>query len=384
VAETDAPRFVIVEGSSRRTVRETSLTLGRKSSAGVVVRLAGVSRLHATISYRAGRFVLRDAGSTNGTWVDGRRVVEHALSPGETIVLGGLAAGGDLAPDGPGRGIVVGIDGSACTLEVASGDKRPAAADVETTAELVRPLAARLDLPEAFDPQSLVVSAPVRGKARIKSGRWVPTSDLATNPLRRWSIVGLVLLSLAAGLGLLWAEHAQSLTPGGLTPAHMSQEFRLQNDGRSECLACHEPWRGVSDAACKRCHEAEVQEEHAELDLACGGCHREHRVRRTGEGMVPRHRCLDCHPAAHSRPPELDPQRKQTVFLKRPFSAPLVHADHRSLKCARCHAGQQDQKTGRVTTGCAACHGGASGMQDARCLSCHRYHQPAQTAAPGF
>ena len=35
--------------------------------------------------------MLRDLGSVNGTWVNGRRVVEAEVAPGDDVQLGGLA-----------------------------------------------------------------------------------------------------------------------------------------------------------------------------------------------------------------------------------------------------------------------------------------------------
>ena len=52
---------------------------------------AGISRAHASITFRDGRFVLRDEGSTKGTTVNGNPVTakeEIALEPGSTIGLG--------------------------------------------------------------------------------------------------------------------------------------------------------------------------------------------------------------------------------------------------------------------------------------------------------
>ncbi len=47
-----------------------------------------VSRRHAVIQPGAGGFVLQDEGSSNGTYVNGARVVTHALQPGDEIRIG--------------------------------------------------------------------------------------------------------------------------------------------------------------------------------------------------------------------------------------------------------------------------------------------------------
>ncbi|MCZ7542303.1 MAG: FHA domain-containing protein [Anaerolineae bacterium] len=53
----------------------------------------GVSRKHATISYESGGFFLRDLGSTNGTFLNGRPLPAHlsfVLSSGDEIRLANL------------------------------------------------------------------------------------------------------------------------------------------------------------------------------------------------------------------------------------------------------------------------------------------------------
>jgi pSer/pThr/pTyr-binding forkhead associated (FHA) protein len=54
---------------------------------------SGVSRLHAVIKRDANRVLLMDLGSSNGTYVNGKRLnpnVEQMLSNGDVIALGKL------------------------------------------------------------------------------------------------------------------------------------------------------------------------------------------------------------------------------------------------------------------------------------------------------
>jgi predicted component of type VI protein secretion system len=65
------------------------LSLGRDISNDIVINDAEVSRHHARIYRQAGGFVLEDTGSTNGTFVNGQRLMgPHMLRPGEMILLG--------------------------------------------------------------------------------------------------------------------------------------------------------------------------------------------------------------------------------------------------------------------------------------------------------
>ncbi len=63
-------------------------TIGRKPGNAIVLSDTHVSGVHAEVVEEGGRWVLRDLGSTNGTFLDGRRIEEVTLSPGDEFVIG--------------------------------------------------------------------------------------------------------------------------------------------------------------------------------------------------------------------------------------------------------------------------------------------------------
>ncbi len=65
-----------------------AVRLGRKDS-DVVLSAAGVSRLHAEIYRQGAIWVIRDCGSTNGTFVHGERVGHQPLETGQLLRIGG-------------------------------------------------------------------------------------------------------------------------------------------------------------------------------------------------------------------------------------------------------------------------------------------------------
>jgi pSer/pThr/pTyr-binding forkhead associated (FHA) protein len=65
------------------------LMIGRSSSCQVVLGDDTVSRRHAELRFREGRWLLRDLGSSNGTFVNGRLVTEAEVRAGDVIHLGG-------------------------------------------------------------------------------------------------------------------------------------------------------------------------------------------------------------------------------------------------------------------------------------------------------
>ncbi len=71
------------------TLDEGALTVGREGSNGIVLAEEGVSRRHATLLRGpSGAVTVRDEGSANGVWVNGERIQEAVLSPGDTVQFG--------------------------------------------------------------------------------------------------------------------------------------------------------------------------------------------------------------------------------------------------------------------------------------------------------
>lgn len=80
-------RFTEDEVREQRLRRGHTL-IGRSKICDVRIDSTVISRQHALISYHDGGATLVDLGSTNGTFVDGERIQEHELQPGETIIVG--------------------------------------------------------------------------------------------------------------------------------------------------------------------------------------------------------------------------------------------------------------------------------------------------------
>lgn len=68
---------------------KSELLIGRDPSNDIVINDAEVSRKHARITVQAGGFVIEDLGSTNGTFINGQRLLgPHVLRAGEVILFG--------------------------------------------------------------------------------------------------------------------------------------------------------------------------------------------------------------------------------------------------------------------------------------------------------
>lgn len=68
---------------------ETEITVGRDIHAGIVINVPEVSRRHARFRRDPRGYTLEDLGSTNGTFVNGHRLVAPTiLNSGDTIMFG--------------------------------------------------------------------------------------------------------------------------------------------------------------------------------------------------------------------------------------------------------------------------------------------------------
>jgi FHA domain len=78
-------------GRQLRALDLERLTVGTLESNDVVVDADGVSRVHAVFERFGDTWCVRDLGSRNGTFVNGRRITgERTLHSGDEIVLGRL------------------------------------------------------------------------------------------------------------------------------------------------------------------------------------------------------------------------------------------------------------------------------------------------------
>jgi Protein of unknown function (DUF3662)/FHA domain len=72
----------------RISITRTPIVIGRQSTNDVVLSDPNVSRQHAELTRKDGRWTITDLGSTNGTTVNGRSGTEHTLSDGDRLGFG--------------------------------------------------------------------------------------------------------------------------------------------------------------------------------------------------------------------------------------------------------------------------------------------------------
>lgn len=96
----------LADGIREVPIRAARLTLGRALDNDMILEGAGVSRHHAQVERRHGRYILRDLGSKHGTLVNNQRIEEVVLRDGDIVTIGGqrvvfrltVAPGDNAAP----------------------------------------------------------------------------------------------------------------------------------------------------------------------------------------------------------------------------------------------------------------------------------------------
>jgi pSer/pThr/pTyr-binding forkhead associated (FHA) protein len=64
------------------------LMIGRGPQAQTSLNDPQVSRFHCQILVQGDKVLLYDSGSAAGTWVNGERITQHELQPGDVITVG--------------------------------------------------------------------------------------------------------------------------------------------------------------------------------------------------------------------------------------------------------------------------------------------------------
>jgi hypothetical protein len=81
----------VVEGpdvGKRFPLNSGSIFIGRQAECELVLDDTKISRRHAALAIREGDFLLDDLGSTNGTFVNGRRIGRTKITPGDRVTMG--------------------------------------------------------------------------------------------------------------------------------------------------------------------------------------------------------------------------------------------------------------------------------------------------------
>src|SRR6476620_12467343 len=84
--------LIPVKGSGKpiQITRDVTLVGRQEKLCDICFRKSSVSKMHCIIIRTDGLLFIRDLGSTNGTKVNGQRVIRGALLPGDELSFAGL------------------------------------------------------------------------------------------------------------------------------------------------------------------------------------------------------------------------------------------------------------------------------------------------------
>lgn len=93
--------YLIIDGQRHFPLDRPVINIGRRIDNQLILEDPHISRTHAQLRVRDNRFVLFDLGSTSGTKVNGRRIKQHILRPGDVITIADIRMVYGEDPSGP-------------------------------------------------------------------------------------------------------------------------------------------------------------------------------------------------------------------------------------------------------------------------------------------
>jgi putative nucleotidyltransferase with HDIG domain len=122
----------VISGSSkgRRVALEPAnlpLTIGRDPENVIVLEHTAISRFHCRVTSEKDQYFVQDLGSTNGTFLNGRRITREPLSPGDELIIANVgivveAAHSTIIDARPALNVTVSIDEQAKRSSVTVSD----------------------------------------------------------------------------------------------------------------------------------------------------------------------------------------------------------------------------------------------------------------------
>jgi pSer/pThr/pTyr-binding forkhead associated (FHA) protein len=150
--------LVLVRADGKQSeipLRKQVQVIGRQTDCQIRIPSSGVSRHHCELTVRDDGVSLRDLGSSNGTYVNRRRITQAELNAGDLIAIGDMV-------------FVVRVDGQPATVDsedvideggVSTGPTPAASSDSKTSVTPSRPTPAKkpslLDDDDSSDDSSV-------------------------------------------------------------------------------------------------------------------------------------------------------------------------------------------------------------------------------------
>jgi len=199
-----APVFAVVihekGGAERREVFEaTEISVGRVQGNDLMLPKGNVSKRHARLLYRDGRFIVTDLNSTNGTYVNRRRITQATIvREGDRIYVGDFVLRIEL-PAGEHAGEEENSREHHRPGET-SGSMRPSSADPVVEDSMQVPAPPRVPASSPHHGESLRLTPSMAAEPSSSVGRATQEDFLLEETTGMRDVVGLVVGQVAAKL----------------------------------------------------------------------------------------------------------------------------------------------------------------------------------------
>jgi pSer/pThr/pTyr-binding forkhead associated (FHA) protein len=261
--------FVIQRSAGRglalTQVQSNLLRIGRGTNAELRSENPAVALEHAVIEGDANGFTITDKGSITGTYVNRRPVESARLAKGDVIEVGDLRI--EVQVIEPGKPLFIRVSSASAAAGTASGDDDAVVSAGGAKGGTLK--APRIDYADAF---------------KLKRA-WLTKLSL---------IAILLIIAFIVVAEVTKPEKQSAFMPGGVSSAHARARDANGQPISTNCHACHDPWRGVSDSGCTQCHGKLPHAENQTGAPACADCHSEHRgvarLAASADGT-----CASCH-----------------------------------------------------------------------------------------
>lgn len=282
-------------------VQKDGIFIGRLDSCEIVLDHKAVSRIHASINLRDGKYVLSNLSSSNILTINGRKIAAQrgdVLADGDTIQIGPFTIEVGRLEDE-----IVLIVETRFTEQVPkkTGELAPRAAPpmAKQSSEGVLKVfwSKRNRQKEDWGTRLRPTEKPKPGKAMFN---WRPTGDLR-RPWRFGLFVWAFLVVGAIGV-FAFLRYPQSYAPKPLSNPHAAafENSTIANRSNSDsCTTCHTTNEPLENA-CIKCHQATEfhasnTKAHEESGITCTACHKEHRGSDFDITATAIASCAECH-----------------------------------------------------------------------------------------
>lgn len=290
------------------SLEKDGIMIGRLDTCDVVLDHKTVSRVHAAINFRDGKYFILNLSSSNVLTLNGRRLgpeKDDVLADGDTVQIGPFT----ISAGRIGEELLLIVD------EQYAGSAMRKTGEIPITPERVEPATPELEGvlkafwekrtrdKEDWGTRLRPTEKPIPGKAMFN---WRPTRDLKPT----WRIglfVWAILLIGALGV-FAYLKYPQAYEPRPLTSAHASRFEATAiavRENANSCTTCHMPNEPMENS-CVRCHSAKEfhasnTRAHEQAGVTCTMCHREHEGSDFDMTASAIRSCAECHSDSNTK-----------------------------------------------------------------------------------